>query len=129
MINQKSWKGRGRYVGYSIENLYLYLSFNRFDKGFHASSKGSCLLFFCAICLLVPYKDFMEDINPFRWILYFVHLILRYNILFLVGGTKIYLSLHHPSVPNTWDLNQWKKCNLKKGWHIFIYVSIHWRMC
>ena len=49
---------------------------NKFDQGFHASSKDSCLSFLSAICLLVSYKDFMEDINPFRRILLFEHLIL-----------------------------------------------------
>ena len=38
---------------------------NKFDQVLdHASSKGSCLSFLGAICLLGSYKDFMEDINP-----------------------------------------------------------------
>ena len=38
---------------------------NKFDQGLdHASSKGSCLSFLGAICLLGSYKDFLEDINP-----------------------------------------------------------------
>ena len=51
---------------------------NKFDQAFHTISKGFCqtLLSFSIMCLLVSYKKFMENINRFRQIILFEHLIL-----------------------------------------------------